>query len=77
MMKVTEIRGYLHFFNFSHCVWKGHSSSPVVYENRTFYKQQVGGALVAGFGGVSVKSSFSGAEKHISANFVKIALHVP
>lgn len=45
----------------------------VVYKDRTFYKQQVGGALVAVFDGFSMKFSLSGS----SVNFIKIALHVP
>ena len=46
----------------------------IVYKNRTFYKQQIGGALVAGFDGFSMKFSLSVACKYISVNFVKITL---
>lgn len=62
--------------SFSHCIWEDHTSLPVVDKNKTFYKQQVGGALVAGFDGFSVKFSLCVAEKCISVNFVKTVLQV-
>ena len=58
----------------SHFIWKNHNNLLAVYKNRTFYKQQVGGALAAGFDGFSMKFSLSVACKYISVNFVKIAL---
>lgn len=52
------MKGYLHFFYFSHLTWKEHSSLLIVYKNKTFYKQQIGGALVAGTGGFSRNSTY-------------------
>lgn len=76
-MERREIRRYFYFSYFSHCIWKDHDCSLVMYKNGTFYKQQVGGAPAAGFAGFSIKFSKSGTYKYISAHCVKIALHVP
>lgn len=52
-MERREIRRYFYFSYFSHCIWKDHDCSLVMYKNGTFYKQQVGGAPAAGFAGFS------------------------
>lgn len=70
---MTEIRKYFHFFYSSHFICKGHHSLRVVYKNRSSYKQQIGGALVAGFDGFSMKCSFSVTYKYVSINILKIA----